>query len=61
MQVKRWVCINKRFSERFLLDTLAYTRTKSIQLFIQDTSDTWIRWKKIGWRCVKVNLTIEEI
>lgn len=61
-----WCCINYKFGTTnepmILTDSVKSTRKQSIAWFIKGSGDTWRHWReKIGWRCVKVIVTIEII
>lgn len=64
MKRYKWCCVNYKFGGEpyFLEESLRYRRTDSIQWFIKDSGNTWRHWKnKIGWRCIKVKVTITPI
>lgn len=54
-----WVCV----SELKCIDyeTFSCTRTSSIKKLVLNTSWTWRKWRRKGYRCIRVNVKIEEI
>jgi hypothetical protein len=52
-----WVCIgNKRYPD---YGTIAHQRGDSMKKWIENTSITWKDARKLGFRCVKVNVSFE--
>ena len=43
--------------DRIELDTISYTAEFALMKFMQPYSETWEEIRKLGYRCVKVNLT----
>lgn len=55
----KWCCVNYEFSNPMILeDSLKWKRTDSIKWFISGTRQDWRHWRKIGWKCVRVKVTI---
>lgn len=56
----RWICRNIEFAKQpyFMDETLNVYRSKSIKEFLSNQDKSWRYWRTIGWRCVKVEVTI---
>ena len=54
-----WVCKGEGLLPHH--GTIAYTRKQSIENLEKGTGDSWKIWKKYGWKCLKVNITIREV
>lgn len=59
MKQKFYCCIGKL--GRFDHTTLRYYRKESIKAFLEGSRLTWNECKRMGWKCVKVEVTIEAI
>ncbi len=42
-------------------ETLNSYRAKSIKEFLSNQDKSWRYWKTLGWRCIKVEITIKPI
>lgn len=62
---KLWCCISTNFknSTHYDWSTLSYTRRDSKIKFLpsQGNFTSWKYWIKKGWKCVKVEMTLEII
>lgn len=58
-----WCCVGTNFKGGYYFDwsTLSYTRTTSIKKLCKGEAWNWQKWKRKGWKCVKVEVTITEI
>jgi len=54
-----WVCAGKDGVCDF--STLSYWRRDSIFKFANDSKIAWKEWRKWGWVCIKVDLTLNHI
>jgi hypothetical protein len=53
-----WVVVGTK--KYFDYDSIHYTRKGSIEKFL-NTGQTWEHCKKMGWKCKKVNIIIDEV
>lgn len=62
MKQKLWCCVGFGFTEP-LYDwtSLSCKRTDSIKKCINGTNWTWVKFKKKGWKCIKVEVEIKPI
>lgn len=62
MKTKLWCCVGFNFKEPYYQwQSLNYTRSESIKLHIGNSNWNWIKWKNIGWKCIKVEVIIKPI
>lgn len=63
MTEQLWCCIRKdhKGEDNFDWQSLSWRRTDSIKKCVGTGDITWVEYKKWGWRCVKVNMTLEII
>lgn len=66
MENIKWACANYKFGTAdepmILSDSIRYTRKESIAWFINGSGNTWRHWReKIGWRCIKVKVSINPL
>lgn len=65
MKQKLWCCVRPDHNNKNWFDwsSLAYKRAGSIKKCVGDISYgwDWKKYKKHGWRCVKVEITLTEI
>lgn len=53
-----WVCLMDGTPKPY---TISYSKKSAIQTAISNTQYSWIDFKKFGWRCIKVNISFEEV
>lgn len=62
MKQKLWCCVGFDFkTPYFQWHSLAYTRSQSIKLHTESSVWTWRKWKSKGWKCIKVEVIINQI
>ena len=62
MKQKLWCCVGFNSKEPYYgWQSLSYTRTKSIKKHIGGGCWSWNKWKRKGWKCIKVEVTIKPI
>jgi hypothetical protein len=54
-----WVCYGQNLYPNYT--TISFTRKDSIKSFLRIAGEDWDWWKKKGYRCIKVNITFEEV
>jgi len=62
MKEKRYICYRVyRGKPQYRIHTLAYYRKDSISSLLEGSTMTWNQAKDFGWKCVKVEITINQI
>lgn len=62
-ETKKWCVIATHFDYPYFDEySISGKRTNSIDKFMKDAYwKTWCQWKREGWKCVRVSMTLEVI
>lgn len=56
---KMWVCVGSHgWADH---QTIQYKRTDAIKELLKGSSWNWAKYKRRGWRCIKVNIIFQPI